>query len=161
MQQEITKGQLVDVALKHLTLSGALINPSPRDKSDFLTFLEMMVASMTNEGIQIGYKLSEFGLEPDASEDSGLSIDNSSAIALNLAVYGAASKGMVLLPSLMNSASHAKRGLFSVEPVPMESNSMLPAGAGNNYIGTETSDYQSVQDNLTVEKDGQIDELTL
>ena len=57
----ILKGQLVNVALKHLAISGSLLNPSPEDEADFLTFLEMMVASWTNKGLQIGYKLSDWG----------------------------------------------------------------------------------------------------
>ena len=57
-------------------------------------FLEMMLASWTNKGIQIGYKLSEFGIDPDASEESGIAVDDAAAIALNLATYGASSKGL-------------------------------------------------------------------
>ena len=161
MEQEITKGQIVDAALKHLALSGSLINPSPNDRGDFLSFLEKMVASFNNQGIHVGYRLSPYGIDPDASEDSGITIDNVSAIDLNLAVYGAASKGIMVPPTLASEAHQAKQGLYSVELIQMESNSMLPTGAGNEYIGLPYSDYQSVEDNLTVEKDGQIDDLTI
>lgn len=157
----ITKGQLVNVALKHLAVSGSLINPSTEDEYDFLVFLEMMVASWTNKGIQIGYKLSEFGIDPDASEESGIAVDDAAAIALNLATYGASSKGLLVSPNLKGDAYTAYCGLFSAELIQRESNSMLPTGSGNTYEGNYMSDYQPVDDNMTVENDGQIGDLTI
>lgn len=157
----ITKGQLVNVALKHLAISGSLINPSPEDESDFLTFLEMMLASWTNKGIQIGYRLSEFGIDPDASEESGIAVDDAAAIALNLATYGASSKGLLVTPNLKGDAYSAYCGLFSSELIQRESNSMLPNGSGNNPDGNWFSDYQPVDDNLTVESDGTVGDITI
>jgi len=159
--EPITKGQLVDVALKHLALSGALLNQSPRDTTDFLSFLEMMVTSWTNKGVNIGYKLSEFGIEPDATDDSGVMPDDASAVALNLAVYGAASRGLLTQPSLRASAYEAYLGLFSAELIQRESNSMLPTGSGNQVEGSWLSDYQPIDDNMSVENNGQLDDLTL
>ena len=157
----ITKGQLVNVALKHLAVSGSLINASTEDEYDFLVFLEMMVASWTNKGIQIGYKLSEFGIDPDATEESGIAVDDAAAISLNLATYGASSKGLLVSPNLKGEAYTAYCGLFSAELIQRESNSMLPTGSGNTYEGSYMSDYQPVDDNMTVENDGQIGELTI
>ncbi len=157
----ITKGQLVNVALKHLAVSGSLINASTEDEYDFLVFLEMMVASWTNKGIQIGYNLSEFGIDPDASEESGIAVDDASAIALNLATYGASSKGLLVTPNLKGEAYTAYCGLFSAELIQRESNSMMPTGSGNTYEGNYMSDYQPVDDNMTVENDGQLGDLTI
>ena len=159
--EAITKGQLVNVALKHLAMSGSMINPSTEDEYDFLVFLEMMVASWTNKGIQIGYKLSEFGIDPDASEESGIAVDDAAAIALNLATYGASSKGLLVTPNLKGDARQAYLGLFPVELIQRESNSMLPAGSGNNSEGDWFSDYQPIDDNLTVENDGTVGDLTI
>ena len=157
----ITKCQLVNVALKHLAMSGSMINPSTEDEYDFLVFLEMMVASWTNKGIQIGYKLSEFGIDPDASEESGIAVDDAAAIALNLATYGASSKGLLVTPNLKGDARQAYLGLFPVELIQRESNSMLPAGSGNSSEGDWFSDYQPIDDNLTVENDGTVGDLTI
>lgn len=159
--EPITKGQLVNVALKHLAMSGSLINASTQDEYDFLVFLEMMVASWTNKGIQIGYKLSEFGIDPDATEESGIAIDDASAVALNLAVYAANSKGLMLLPNLKGEAYTAYCGLFSAELIQRESNSMLPTGSGNTYEGNYMSDFQPIDDNLTVGSDGTVGDLTI
>lgn len=157
----ITKGQLVNVALKHLAISGSLINPSPEDEADFLTFLEMMVSSWTNKGIQIGYKLSDWGIDPDASEESGIAIDDAAAVSLNLATYGASAKGMLIAPSLKGDAYQAYLGLFSPELIQRESNSMLPTGSGNTWEGQYYSDFQPIDDNLTVENDGTVGDLTI
>ena len=159
--EPILKGQLVNVALKHLSIAGSMLNPSPEDEGDFLTLLEMMVASWTNKGIQIAYKLSEWGIEPDASEESGIAIDDASAIALNLAVYGAASKGLLTPPALRSEAHQAYLGLFSTELIQRESNSMLPVGSGNNREGNWLTDFQPTEESITVENDGNLDELTL
>lgn len=157
----ILKGQIVNVALKHLAIAGSMLNPSPEDEGDFLTFLEMMVASWTNKGIQIGYKLSEWGIDPDASEDSGIAVDDASALATNLAVYGANTKGLLTPPALRSEAYQAYLGLFSAELIQRESNSMLPTGSGNTYEGNYLSDFQPIDDNMTVENDGNLDTLTL
>ena len=158
--EPILKGQLVNVALKHLAISGSLINPSPEDEADFLTFLEMMVASWTNKGIQIGYKLSDWGIDPDASEDSGIAIDNAAAVSLNLATYGASAKGMLIAPSLKGDAYAAYLGLFSPELLQRESNSMLPTGSGNTWEGNYYSDFQPIDESITVENDGNLGDLT-
>ena len=159
--EPILKGQLVNVALKHLAISGSLINPSPEDEADFLTFLEMMVASWTNKGIQIGYKLSDWGIDPDASEDSGIAIDNAAAVSLNLATYGASAKGMLIAPSLKGDAYAAYLGLFSPELLQRESNSMLPTGSGNTWEGNYYSDFQPIDESITVENDGNLGDLTI
>lgn len=161
MDNEITKGQLVDVALKHLAMSGSLINPSPSDRTDFLTFLEMMVTSWTSRGIHIGYKISEFGIDPDATEDSGVRIDDATAVAMNLAIYGSSSRGLIVDPQLSGNAHNAYLNLFPVELIQRENNTDLYMGSGDSYDGYRFSEYQMENDNLTVENNGQIDDLTI
>ena len=161
MDNEITKGQLVDQALKYLAMSGSLIQPSPSDKTDFLTFLEMMVASWTNAGLSIGYNLSEFGIDPDATEDSGIRIDDAAAVAMNLAIHGASSRGLIVNPQLASGASIAYSNLFPVELIQRENNTNLYMGSGDSYDGYRFSEYQAEDDNLTVENNGQVDDLTI
>lgn len=151
----ILKGQLTQLALKHLSLSGVLINPSGQDEEDFLQFLEMMVASWLNDGLLIGYKLSDFGIDPDATEESGISINNSSAVALCLACYGANAKGLIVPPRLSNEAYNAKTKLYSSELIQRQGNSMFPAGSGN-YDQL----YQSYDEPITIENDGTLGDLT-
>lgn len=152
----ILKGQLVNVALKHLSLEGVLLNASGKDESDFLQYLEMMVSSWTNKGLQIGYKLSEFGIDPDATEDSGIAIDDASGVSLNLACYGASAKGLIVPPKLSGEAYNAYLGLFSPELIQRASQSMLPSGAGNSPCRGWYSDFQPIDDEIDVENDGQI-----
>lgn len=153
----ITKGQLVSVALKHLALSGALIKPSPQDQNDFLSFLEMMVVSWTNRGLSIGYKLSEFGIDPDADDDSGIAIDDSSAVALNLAVYGANSKGLMVSPSLKGEAFTAYRSLYSSDIPQKEPMTDLYMGSGRDQYFP----FQYEEENVTVENNGTLGDLTI
>ncbi len=101
------------------------------------------------------------GIEPDASEESGIAIDDASAIATNLAVYGANAKGLLTPPALRAEAYQAYLGLFSAELIQRESNSMLPTGSGNTLEGDYLSDFQEVDENMTVENDGNLDVLTL
>ena len=149
----ITKGQLVQSAFRHLSIIGAFTQPSATDMDNFLQYLEMMMASWTNKGLNLGYKLSAFGLNPEAAEDSGIAIDDASGVSLNLAVYGAASIGKLLPQSLKSEAYQAKLGLYSSEVSQRESLSVLPAGAGNNHCGG----YQSIEDPVTVENNGNLD----
>lgn len=153
----ILKGQLVDVALKHLALGGTLLNPSGKDREDFLQYLEMMISSWTNKGLQIGYKLSEFGIDPDATEESGISIDDASAVSLNLACYGASSRGLMLLPSLKKEAFNAYRGLFSADIPEKEPMTDLYMGSGRDQYWP----FQEQDEPLTVENDGNLDNLTI
>lgn len=157
----ILKGQIVNVALKHLAVSGSLLNPSPEDEGDFLTFLEMMVASWTNKGIQIGYKLSDWGIDPDASEESGIAIDDAAAVSLNLATYGASSRGLLIAPSLKSEAYQAYLGLFSSELIQRESVSILPTGSGNTWGEAWCNDFQPIDESVTVENDGNLGNLTI
>lgn len=152
----ILKGQLVNVAIKQLSLSGALLQSSGRDQEDFLQYLEMMMSSWTNKGLQLGYKLSEFGVDPDATEDSGIAIDEASGVALNLACYAASAKGMIPPPRLSAEAYKAYNGLFSAELIQRDSNSMLPNGAGNNPYGWWGGNFQPIEDDIDVENDGKI-----
>lgn len=153
----ILKGQLVDVALKHLALGGTLLNPSGKDREDFLQYLEMMISSWTNKGLQIGYKLSEFGIDPDATEESGISIDDASAVALNLACYGASSRGMLVLPNLKGEAYQAYRGLFSAEIPQKEPMTDLYMGSGRDQY----CPFQNPEESITVENDGNLGDLTI
>lgn len=155
--EQITKGQLVNQALKLLAVSGSLIKPSTEDEYDFLTFLEMMVSSWTNSGIQIGYKLSPNGIDADGSEDSGIAIDNASAVSLCLAVYAASSKGLPVSQVLKGEASKAKRGLYSKEIPQIEPNTDLYMGSGRS----QARPFQNAEEQISVENNGQLGDLTI
>ncbi len=157
----ILKGQLVQVALKHLSISGTLINPSGQDQEDFLQFLEMMVSSWRNDGILIGYRLSDFGIDADATEDSGVQIENSSAVALCLACYGATAKGLMISSRLSGDAYQAKVKLHPSEIIERQPNSMLPTGAGNNPYGYRGTTYQAAEVPITIEDDGNLGDLII
>ncbi|AHJ87858.1 head-tail adaptor Ad3 [Vibrio phage PVA1] len=155
----ITKGEIVDMSLDFLALSGALINPSPSTRNKFLRFLEVMVPSWTNRGLSIGYKLSPNGLDPDADEDSGIVVDDSSAVALNLAVMAAGSAGLMATPDLKHQAEEAYAALFAANPIKKTSNPYMPEGTGASYDGRAY--YQPYEENVTVENNGTLGDLTI
>lgn len=154
----ITKGEIVDMSLDFLAMSGALINPSPATRNKFLRFLEIMVSGWTNHGLSIGYKLSENGLNPDADEDSGIVVDDSSAVALNLAVMGAGSAGLVASQDLKNQAENAYAALFAANPIQKPSNPYMPEGSGAWCNGRAY--YQVYDEAISVENNGTLDDLT-
>ena len=77
----VTKGEIVKTALDMLAINGALTSASPDTNSKFLRFLEMMISSWTNKGLSIGFKQAADIMHPDASDESGIVVDDVSAVA--------------------------------------------------------------------------------
>lgn len=156
---EITKGEIVDMALSFLAASGSLISPPPDVEAKFLRFLEIMVPSWTARSLSIGYRLSPNGIDPDASEDSGIAIDDAAAVASNLAVYAAGSIGIIPSQDLKHQANEAWCALFVSHPISRVSNPYMPEGTGSNYSGRPY--YQPSEENITVEDNGNLDDFSV
>lgn len=157
----LLKGQTVDIALTHLSLSGALINPSGKDQKDFLKFQELMLASWENEGLYMGFRFSSFGIDSDAADISGINYNNASAVGLCLAVYGASSKGLMCPPDLKKEAFVAKMNLHPAQIIERQTVSLLPTGSGNDPFGVNGSRYPVPEDPYLLANGGDLDDLEL
>lgn len=155
----VTKGEIVKASLDMLAINGALTSASPDTTDKFLRFLEMMVSSWTNKGLSIGFKQAEDMMYPDGSDESGIVFDDVSAVASNLAVYGCSSIGMMAPPELKNIAHDAYIALFVANPIQRVSNPYMPNGTGCS-TGAWTPAYQSSEDYIDVENNGQLGDLT-
>ena len=155
----ILKGQTVDIALDHLSLSGTLINPTGEDQKDFLRFQEAMLAGWENEGIFIGFHFSDFGIDSDATDIAGFGYSDVSAVSLCLAVYGASSRGLTAPQELRKEAFIAKMALQPTEVITREVISTLPQGMGQRDFSTYGNPYQDDLRAITVESGGNLDDL--
>lgn len=155
----VTKGEIVKTALDMLAINGALTSASPDTNSKFLRFLEMMISSWTNKGLSIGFKQAADIMHPDASDESGIVVDDVSAVASNLAVYGCNSIGMMAPHPLKSIAHDAYTALFVANPIQRVSNPYMPNGTGCS-TGALAPAYQPSEDYLDVENNGQLGDLT-
>lgn len=152
----ITNGEIVNRALDFLAVNGVLTSASPDTNSKFLRFLVMMLTSWTNESIHIGFKIPDDPTYPDASDESGIAIDDLSAVAMNLGVYGATSIGIMVPPRLSAAAQRAKRNLYSKEIPEVEPNTDLYMGSGRKQVRP----FQTEDSYIDVENNGQLGDLT-
>ena len=156
----ILKGELSQLAFDALAMSGALLSVSGDDEEKMLRHIETLALSLGDDGILLGWKKSENGINPDATEESGVS----DAQARNLSIYAAflAAKMFGIPPSqdLAIDANKAYSQLFPVELINRENNANMPVGAGGNR-GWRYNRYQSPDEPITVESDGNLDDLTI
>jgi hypothetical protein len=157
--EPILKGQIVDIALNLLSISGTLINPTGKDQEDFLRFEEIMISSWENEGIFLGFHFSPFGIASDAADISGIEYNNVNAVATCLAVYGASSKGLVPPQSLRSEAFIAKMNIHPAHVIERNTVVSLPVGAGNRKYAFDGSRYPESSFPFIVENGGDLDEL--
>ena len=157
----ITKVQIVNGSYEKLRISGLTVSASPSEISLALKNLEGMVAAWTSEGIHIGYKLSESIADIDPNEDSGIGTEQYLAVELNLACELATAFGSSLPLHLLSDAKQKKDMLYDVELMAKQQNPYQPAGQGNSRYGYRYgSDYMPIDNELTVEKDGTLDNLS-
>lgn len=156
----ITKGELSQLAFDALAMQGALLSLSMSDEDKMLRLIETLALSLGDDGILIGWKKSENGINPDATEESGIS----DAQARNFSVYAAyrAAKMFGVMPSqeLAMDANKAYSMLFPVELINCENNANMPVGAGGSR-GWRYNRYQAENEPITIENDGNLDDLTI
>jgi hypothetical protein len=157
----ITKVQIVNGSYDELRISGLTVDPSPSDTVKGLKELDAMVAAWTSEGIHIGFKLSESIMDIDPNSDSGIGSECYSALESNLACKLAAAFGKTPLPHLLSKAKQTKDMLYDVELITKQQNPYQPAGQGNNRYGYRWhNNYMPIDNEITVEKDGTLDDLS-
>lgn len=120
-----------------------------------------MIAAWTSEGIHIGYKLSESIADIDPNSDSGIGSEYYLALESNLACELAMAFGKQLPLHLLSEAKHKKNMLYDIELMSKQQNRYQPAGQGGKAYGFGwVGDYMPIDDDLTVEKDGTLDDLS-
>lgn len=156
----ITKGELSQLAFDALAMTGALLDLSGSNEDKMLRLIETLALGMADDGILLGWKKSENGINPDATEESGIS----DAQARNFSVYASlkAAKMFGLPPSqeLAMDANKAYSQLFPVELINRENNANMPVGAGGNR-GWRYNRFQQGEDPVTIENDGNLGDLTI
>lgn len=154
------KGDIVETALK---LSGISGQSTPADADTIesaMNLLEMTMLTLESEGVRLGYVASVNPLENDPLEPSGIPdhalfpISAMVADAITVQIYG------TINPALRNQADRLKKTLYSLESPTKRNHPFMPAGAGYN-AGRHQPQYLPVDDPITVERDGNLDDLTL
>ena len=154
-----TKGEIVMLAFDMAGVNGFGASSTPDMENRISRYLELMITSWTNKGLSIGFKTAEDPLSVDLSEDSGIKIDDLLGVASNLAVFAMQMMGQSVSPILLQTASDSYSALFSKTPIRRASNPYMPIGTGC-YDGYGYSGYQASDVPLSVENNGNLDDLT-
>ena len=161
----ITKGEIVIQTYVLMRISGLTVSPTPSDNEIALSSLERMILSYENLGLFLSYNRSDNYPCPDPAEESGLSDKSIQAVALLLFKNVAPAFGKSFPPELREEADTAYRGLFETIPPIRLQNPRQPAGAGQypycNGSGNMYYAYMPREERLSVNKDGQLEDLTL
>lgn len=161
----ITKGEIVLQTYVLMRISGLTVSPTPEDTEIALVSLERMILSYENNGLFLSYNKSESYPSPDPDEESGLSDKSIQAVALLLFKNVAPAFGKAFPPELREEVDTAYRGLFETIPPIRIQNRRQPAGAGQypycNGHGNLYYSYMPREERLSVNKDGQLEDLTL
>lgn len=152
----ISKGDIVDGALKMLGVSGLVIEPEPEDKEYCLYQLEMMITSWNGDGINVGFILSDNILNASMSEVAGIPDTCQLAVTSNLAKLVCSYFNKQLPPLINEFADKEYRKLLIQTPPLVKQNEMQPTGAGDRYYYQDscynfmTPDVDPVDDNFNI-----------
>lgn len=161
----ITKGDIVNQMYELMRISGLTVNASPEDTTLALKILERMILSYENKGLFLSYNKSEYYPDPDPNEESGLSDKSVQAAVLLLMKNTVSAFGKIMPDELRDEADRAYDGLFETIPPIRRQNPRQPSGQGTwPYCNGGESFYYSYMpsdDRLSVNDDGQLEDLTL
>lgn len=122
------KRQLIADAFGELALAGYDFDISPDEEQAAARRLDMMMATWSTQGLQLGYQLSTSPDSIDLDADSGLPLHAVEAVVMQLAVRIAASKGKALAPSTSRNAKGAYDALMSRAASDQVQQQQLPSG---------------------------------
>jgi hypothetical protein len=123
-----TKGELVNLAFTELVISGITKQPSPEEITIAIRQMDRMVAQWRNKHLCLGYNNTVNG--EDTNQDSGLSLEQESAVYLNLSTRLCPIFGISPHLQTMADAKEAYSNLFPTDLVMRENTPYLPMGAG-------------------------------
>tara|TARA_R110002126_G_C10344215_1_gene491074 strand:+ start:115 stop:579 length:465 start_codon:yes stop_codon:yes gene_type:complete len=144
-----TKREIITAAFEEIGLASYVFDLESEQIQSALRRLEMMLATWSAKGIEIGYSLS---INPDGSEldtDSGITDDAVEAVILNLSMKLAPSYGKSVTMETRFSAKQAYNALLAIAAFPQEMQYPydMPAGAGNKDSVYLTDPVDQVQSN--------------
>lgn len=151
----LSKLDIVTSAYEDLRISGLTVAADPDDIKLGLKTLESMVIGWTNNGVNIGYKASNDLININPNTDSGIPDWAFYAVKVNLACKLSSAFGKQPTPQMLADAKAFYDGLFNVELIQRETNTMLPVGSGNAPYA-DWNDYPPPDDNISVENDGNL-----
>jgi hypothetical protein len=147
-----------------MRISGLTTNAGPEEITTGLVILERMILSYENNGLFLSYNRSEDYPIPDPAEESGLGDKNIQAVVLLLFKNVCPALGKQFPLELREEADTAYRGLFDTIPPTRRQNPMQPAGQGmyrGCYADSWYRSYMNTDEQITVENDGTLDEITI
>jgi len=155
----ILKGELSQLAFDALAMSGALLSTSGDDDTKMLRHIETLALSLAVDGILLGWKVSPNGINPDATEESGIPDDQARNFAIYAAHRGAKMFGLMGM-ELAADANKAYSAMMPIELINRENNANMPIGAGGSR-GYRYCRYQATEEPITVENDGNLGDITI
>lgn len=160
-----TKIEIVNQMYVLMRISGLTTSPSNEDVTTALTVLERMILSYENNGLFLSYNKSDEFPVPDPNEESGLADKSIHAVVMLLFKNVCSAFGKLFPRELREEADTAYRGLFDTIPPIRVQNRNQPAGQGQypwcNGTGQFYYSYKPREERLSVNKDGQLEDLTL
>lgn len=160
MMLTTNKADIIELAMQKASLKGSLFNVDPTTSELAGRVFEVMMPTLESKGIYLGWIKDKDPMSPTIDNESGLpdwSIDAVSGLLANkLYMYVSA----VQRPDLAAESKLLERSLYSKELTPMQNDPYMPRGAGNR-IGAYSPAFQSGNKPITVENDGNLDDLTL
>lgn len=153
------KADIIEIALDKASLSGSLFNPDPRTTEVAAKLLELMMPALEADGIRIGWIKDEDPMSPTIDSDAGIPDWSMHAISSMLA-NNLCQALKIARPDLESMAASLKRQLYPTELIQRECNTMMPTGQGNR-LSANAPMYEYCDDPLTVEQNGNLDDLTV
>lgn len=128
-----TKGQLVELAAAEMAIAGFVFDIEAEESQFILSRLDLMMATWSAKGIQVGYAFPSSGGGSDGNDASGLPDMAVETVATNLAKRCAPSFGKVLSPQTLSVAEEGYATLLwnAVAPQQQQYPNTLPRGAGS------------------------------
>lgn len=127
----ITKGDIVDQALRMLGVYGLVIEPEPEDKDYCLYQLEMMITSWNGDGVNVGFILADNIANASMSEEAGIFDTSQLAVTSNLAKLVCSYFNKPIPPLVNEFADKEYRKLLIGMPPVVKQNKIQPTGAGD------------------------------
>ena len=155
--QTTNKADIVEQALFKATMIGSLFVADPLTQTRAGPSLEMMMTSLENDGIYLGWNKDLHPMTPDIDAESGLPDWSIDAITSLLANRMFQSVSGLSRPDLVADSVSLKRQLYPTELIQRDENTMMPVGQGNRS-GSHSPLYQGSEEKISIENDGYLED---
>lgn len=139
-----TKRDIINISLTKLGIANYDFDVQPEMYDDLLKQLDLFIANLGADGINVGYSFASNPNDSDLDGQSGIARGRVLGVALNFAVLIASDFGKVVPQSLIDAAENALSALTeSVVTPPKQVSRLTYGGGGNRY----QSSVQTLPDN--------------